>query len=120
MIRLTYKDSVYTIQELSEMSGIEPATLRNRLRRGYTAEEAVRPIPIADSVKEFCEASYWHDWIGHSTAELYEVYWRWCRAYLYTPLNIKAFTRQIMGIYPNLKTVPTKKDTGSCRIIRER
>ena len=120
MIRLTYKDSVYTIQELSEMSGIEPATLRNRLRRGYTAEEAVRPIPVADSVKEFCEASHWYDWLGMSTSYLHEIYWKWCIQHGYNPLQIKGFTRQVMGMYPNLKTVPTKTDNGSCRIIRER
>ena len=120
MIRLTYRDSVHTVKELSEMSGIAEATIRDRLRRGYTAAEAVRAIPIADSVKEFCESSYYLDWIGMSTSYLHEIYWKWCIQNGYTPLQIKGFTRQVMKMYPNLKTVPTKKENGACRIIRER
>lgn len=120
MIRLKYRDSTYTINELSEISGIPVHTLRERLRRGYTPEEAVRPIPISDSVKEFCESSYWYDWIGMSTAYLHEIYWRWCIQHGYHPIHIKGFTRQLMKMYPNLKTVPTKTDSGSCRVIRER
>jgi hypothetical protein len=120
MIHLTYKDKVYSVQELSEMSGIAEATIRDRLRRGYTAEEAVRITPMADSVKEFCNASYYLDWVGLSTAQLHEVYWKWCVGNGYSPLQIKGFTRQVMKMYPNLKTVPTKKEHGSCRIIRER
>lgn len=120
MIRVTYKDSTHTIHELSEISGIEPATLRDRLRRGYPIEEALKPIPVVDSVKEFCDSSYYLDWIGISTKCLYEIYWKWCIQHGYTAIQIKGFTRQVMSLYPNLKTVPTKKGNSSYRVIRER
>lgn len=120
MIRVTYNDSVYTIHELSEMSGIAPATLRDRLRRGHTVEEAIKVTPVTDSVREFCEASWWKDWIGTSTSSLYENYWQWCMSHGYSPIHIKGFTRQLMKIYPNLKVVPQLKDGMYYRMIRER
>lgn len=115
-----YKGQSYTVNQLSEISGIAPHTLRDRFRRGYTVEQAIKPQPVNDSVREFCEASYYKDWIGMSTSYLYKIYWKWCVSEGYTPLQLKGFTRQIMSMYPNLKTVPTRKKTECCRIIRER
>ena len=115
-----YKGMIYTIDELALISGIEPATIRDRLRRGYSVEQAVQVTPIHDSVKGFCESSWYEDWIGTSTMSLHKIYWKWCISNGYTPLQQQGFTRQILKLYPQLKTVPTRYDTHCCRVIRER
>ena len=120
MMQLEYRGELYTVNELSDMSGVSTVSLRDRLRRGFTVEEAVQIIATDESVKEFCDASWYQDWIGVSTTYLYEIYWRWCISNGYRPIQQCGFTRQIFKLYPNLKTVPTKTDNGSCRIIRER
>lgn len=120
MKRYAYRGGVYSITELSEMSGIAPHTLRDRLRRGYPVEEAVKMTATHDSVREFGEASYWKDWIGLSTNDLHAVYWRWCVSQGYTPLQLKGFSRQLFANFPMLKTVPTSKRDGNYRVIRER
>ena len=56
MRQYEYRGQPHTINQLSEMSGIAPATIRDRLRRGYSVEQAVRPIATNDSVEAFCEA----------------------------------------------------------------
>ena len=120
MKQLEYKGEIYTINELSEMSGISGASLRDRLRRGFTVEEAVQIVATDESVKEFCDASWYKDWIGMSTTYLYEIYWRWSVSNGYKPISQCSFTRQLFKLYPNLKTVPTRKADSSGRIIRER
>ena len=73
MAKYDFKGSWYTPNELSEMSGIPAHTLRDRLRRGYSIEEAITAVPTQTSVKEFCDASLWEDWIGMSMSDLYEI-----------------------------------------------
>ena len=48
----------YTPNALSEISGIPAHTIRDRIRRGYSVEEAVKPIATHDSVREFSESSW--------------------------------------------------------------
>ena len=120
MKRYYLKNHWYTVNELSEMSGVQPHTLRDRLRRGYSVEEAVSLAPTATSVKEFCEASWYEDWIGMSINDLYEIYWKWCIQSGYTALQKQGFSRQIMSVYPMLKTVPTKRGDKCHRVIRLR
>lgn len=120
MLRFNYRGELLTVNELSEMSGIAPATIRDRLRRGYPIEEAVKIVATQESIKAFSEASYWHDWIGMSASDLYKIYWKWCIGNGYTASTQTAFGRQIMQMYPNLKTVPTTVGDKSYRIIRER
>jgi hypothetical protein len=115
-----YRGKLLTIDELSSMSGIERATIRDRIRRGYSVEQAMSICPVHDSVKEFCESSWYEDWIGMSTKYLYAIYWKWCIEHGYTALQHQGFTRQILKLYPQLKTVPTRTDTHCCRIIREK
>ena len=120
MLKLLYKDQIMTVNELSEISGIAPATIRDRLRRGFSVEEAVRESAVNDSVREFADASWWEDWIGHSTDYVYEIYFEWCFGNGYEPLQKQGFTRHIMSMYPNLKTVPSRRNGGCCRVVRER
>lgn len=120
MNRYVYRDKWLTIHELSEMSGIAPHTLRDRIRRGFSVEQAVRPTPVHDSVGQFCEASYWKDWIGMSINDLYEIYWKWSIQNGYHTTTKQGFSRQLATIYPQLKTVPTAKGDGCKRIIRLR
>ena len=120
MNRYEYRGHFRTIKELSELSGIAPPTLRDRLRRGYSVAEAVKIVPTNDSVAEFIQASYWKDWIGMSTAYLYEIYWKWCVSNQYTPTTKQGFSRHLFKLHPNLKTVSAKKDSGCYRVIRER
>ena len=112
--------SWYSTKQLSEMSGIPTHTIRDRLRRGYSLEEAIKVTAVHDSVKEFCAASYYLDWIGMSIADLYQIYWRWCLSNEYTAMEKRGFSRQINSIYPMLKTVPTTRKDGCHRIIRLR
>lgn len=116
MRKLVYNGNVYTINELSELSGIAPATIRDRLRRGYSVEQAVKIVATDESVEQFSEASWWEDWIGIPMSDLHRIYWQWCVSGGYAPLHIQGFSRQLMALYPNLKTVPTR----GVRIIREK
>ena len=120
MIKLEYKGEIYTIAELSVMSGIDAATLRDRLRRGYTVDEAVQIVPTVESVNEFCEASWYKDWIGMSSTYLYEIYWKWCISNGYNPVTQRGFTRHILKLNANLKLVVTHTDAGCVRLYRER
>mgnify|MGYP002512933933 CR=1 FL=1 len=120
MVRHLYRDKWYTPNELSELSGIPAHTIRDRLRRGFSVEEAVKPVATKDSVKEFGAASLWEDWLGMAISDLYKIYWKWCVSHEYTPLQIQGFSRQLMGMYPMLKIVPTKRDGKYGRVIRLR
>ena len=119
-MKYEYKGSWYSPNQLSEMSGIPAHTIRDRLRRGYSIEEAIKVVATQDSVKEFCAASLWEDWIGMSINDLFKIYWRWSVSHGYTPLQIQGFSRQLMSMYPMLKTVPTKREDKCVRIIRLR
>ena len=120
MARHLYRGNWYTPIELSEMSGIPAHTIRDRLRRGFSVEEAVKMVATKESVKEFSAASLWEDWIGMPMSDLYKIYWKWCVSHGYTPLQIQGFSRQLMSMYPMLKTVPTRRMDGCYRIIRMR
>ena len=115
-----YNGNLYSINELSEMSGIASATIRDRLRRGYSIEEAVKAVATNESVVQFAESSWWEDWIGMPISGLYKIYWRWCIQNGYTAIQIQGFSRQLMSMYPNLKTVPNKVDGRSIRVIKEK
>lgn len=116
MKQLEYRGRTYTIRELSEMSGIAPTAIRDRLRRGYSVEEAIKITVTQDSIEAFANASWWEDWIGMPMNNLFEIYWRWCVANDYTPSSKQKFSRHLFQIYPNLKTVPMN----GVRIIREK
>lgn len=120
MARHEFNGSWYTPNELSEMSGVAAHTIRDRLRRGYSVEEAIKTVATTVSVKEFCDASHWEDWLGMPIDDLYQIYWKWCVSHGYTPLSKQGFSRQLMLKYPMLKTVPTKMDSGYARIVRLR
>ena len=119
-MKYLYKGAWYTPNQLSEISGIAAHTIRDRLRRGYTIEEAVKVAPVSQSVREFNEASHWEDWIGMSIDALHTIYWKWCVSHGYQPLSKQGFSRQLMGLYPFLKTVPTKRGDKCYRLIRMR
>lgn len=119
MDRHMYKGELLTVNELSYMSGIAPATIRDRIRRGYSVEQAVRMNPIDDGVVEFCKASLVNDWFGMAISDLHKIYWKWCVSHEYQPLGVQAFSRQIMTMYP-IKTVPTKRGNKCYRIIRRK
>lgn len=110
----------YTTAELSELSGIAPHTLRDRLRRGYSIEQAVRPALTDISVEQFSEASWWEDWLGMSINDIHTIYWKWCISHEYTPLPKQSFSRHLMHLYPQLKSTPNRTNEGSMRVIRLR
>ena len=121
-MRYELNGSWYTPNELSEISGIAAHTIRDRLRRGFSVEEAVKVIPIQESVKAFSEASWYEDWVGMSVNDLYEIYFRWCisEGYEYIEVSKQGFSRQLFSMYPNLKIVPSKRKNKCERIIRKR
>lgn len=120
MARYELNGKWYTPNELSDLSGIHPHTIRDRLRRGFPVEEAVKVIPKHDSITEFGESSWYEDWIGVSINDLHKIYWKWCIEHGYAPIQKQGFSRQLLGMYPMLKTVPTKKGDKCFRIIRLR
>lgn len=120
MARYELNGKWYTPNELSEISGIPAHTIRDRLRRGYPVEEAVKVVATQNSVLEFGEASWYEDWIGMSINDLHKIYWKWCIEHGYSPVGKQGFSRQLMGMYPMLKTVPTKKGDKYFRVIRMR
>ena len=120
MSKYEFKGNWYTPKELEEITGIKAHTIRDRLRRGYSIEEAIKVTAIQESVREFCEASLWEDWIGMPMSDLFEIYWRWCIQNGYTAIQLQGFSRHLLSMYPMLKTVPTKKGNKCQRIIRMR
>jgi phage/plasmid-associated DNA primase len=120
MGRFNLNGSWYTPKELAEMSGLNAHTIRDRLRRGFSVEEAIKVVATKDSVKEFCDASLWEDWIGMPISDLYKIYWRWCIQNGYTAVQKQGFSRQLMKMYPMLKTVPTRRGDKCYRVIRMR
>lgn len=120
MKKYLYNQELYSIKELSEMSGITEYTIRERLRRGYPIEECVQAIPTQESVKEFCEVSWWKDWIDTSIDELYTTYWKWCVKNDYSPLSKQGFSRQCLSRYPMLKVIPARYGDKYFRMIRLR
>lgn len=120
MAKYNYKGGWYTPDELAEMSGLSAQTIRDRLRRGYSVEECVKVVATHESIKEFADASYWDDWIGLSVNDLYEIYWKWCISHGYKPLQKQGFSRQLLGMHPMLKTIPTKRGERCFRVIRMR
>ena len=119
-MRYEYRGKAYSVKELSEMSGIAEATIRYRLRKGYSVSEAVKMVATNDSVFQFTEASWWEDWISMPISGLYKIYWSWCISNGYNPLHIQGFSRQLFQMFPNLKTVPSRVDGKCLRVIRER
>jgi hypothetical protein len=121
MTRYEYNGSWYTPTELSELSGVAAHTIRDRLRRGFSVEEVIKVIPVQESVKAFCDASYYEDWIGMSINALYKIYFKWCISNGYEiRISKQGFSRQIFSMYPNLKIVPTKRGNKCERVIRRR
>lgn len=120
MMKFAYRGNIVTVNELAEMSGVRPHTFRDRLRRGYTVEQAVRPYPVHESVEHFYEASCVTDWVGMPINDLYEIYWKWCVSHQFTPTSKVGFSRQLKSMNPAIKTVPTQKGDGCKRIIRLR
>ena len=109
MKQYLYKDNVYNIKELSEMSGIKYTTLAERLKRGYTVEEAVSAnTKIPESVIQFDHHSDYTDWDGLTSDKLYENYMMWCLKYT-MPIESKVhFTRCVKRLHPNIRFVPTR------------
>ena len=120
MARYELNGNWYTPNQLEELSGVKAHTIRDRLRRGYTVEEAIKVAPTQDGIREFAESSWYEDWVGMPISYLYEIYWKWCVSNGYTPLQIQGFSRQLLSMYPMLKTVPTKRDGKCYRIVRLR
>jgi len=116
----SYNGKMMDINQLSELSGIAPHTIRDRLRRGYSIEEAVKQQPLLESVKEYCNSSWYEDWIGKSISEVYQDYWRWCDTNGFEPTNKQHFSRQIATIYPMLYTVANLRGNTYNRYIRLR
>ena len=120
MSKYEFRGKLYTIRELSELSGIAPATIRDRLRRGYPVEQAARPVATNESVEQFSEASWWEDWVAMSISDLHAIYWKWCVSNGYTPLPKQPFSRQLLRLYPQLRTIPIYQGGKYQRVIRLR
>lgn len=104
-----YRGQMYNARELSDLCGVNYKTLVDRLRRGYSVEEAVADQPrVPDSVIEFELASHPPDWDGMVNEELYRIYHEWCVNNDYVPENSIHFTRSIKRLLPNIRIVPTR------------
>lgn len=109
MRHFLYNDQVFTGKQLAEFTGVSYTTLMERIKRGYTVEEAVESAQkIPESIQAFTEASDYHDWAGLVNSELYKIYRDWCARNDQEPESSVHFTRCIKRIYPNIRIVPTR------------
>lgn len=111
MKQYLYKDQLLNGKELAAKCGIKYTTLMERLRRGYTLEEAVQSEPkVPDSILEFDNASDYMQWEGMTNAELYEIYVKWCGNpdHKYSVESDVHFSRCIKQLHPNIRIVPAR------------
>lgn len=118
-----YKGETYNIRELSDLSGVNYTTICERLKRGYTVEEALSDgYKIPESVEEFFHASHPPDWDRMTTDHLFDIYATWCRRHDYEVESKVHFVRSIKRCVPLLKVIPSRVRTSDgvkyCRIIR--
>lgn len=123
MKKIFYDGQWFNLSELAEYSGIKYTTLCNRLRRGYTVEDAVHSdARVPDSVKEFMLASHPPDWDGMNNEELYKIYFNWCMKNGFTKESKIYFLRSLRQLLPSMRIVTTRvKEYGEVhyrRIIR--
>lgn len=103
-----------TPKEISEKYGIPTYVLYKRLASGYPAEQAVLAEPMKPNVKEWMDNWMgWRNFVGCSTDEVYNDYWRWYQKYWYKTddsymENKIGLMRMICKRYPELKIVPNK------------
>lgn len=104
-----YKGKMYTLSELSKLSGINYTTLAERLNRGYSIDEAIAYTPkIANSVQGFVDASTPSDWDGLPNEELYKLYRNWCLRNDFRPESQVHFSRCLRRLVVNLRIVPSR------------
>lgn len=104
-----YRNQLLTMRELADLTGVNYTTLVERLKRGYTVEEAVADEQrVPESVHEFVDASYPPDWDGLVNEELYKTYTQWCDRNDYEAESNVHFTRCIKRLIPTLRVVPTR------------
>lgn len=104
-----YRNQLYTMRELADLTGVNYTTMVERLKRGYTVEEAVADEPrVPDSINAFVEASYPPDWDGMVNADLYKAYAKWCDRNDYRAESNVQFARCVKKVIPTLRTVPSR------------
>lgn len=95
-----YGDGMTTIQELSNKYGIKYTTLVERLKRGYTVEEAIAGERMPESVKQFVDNSYPPDWNGLLNEDLYKRYVEWCDKHDFERESQVHFSRCLKKLVP--------------------
>lgn len=120
MKTILYKGQTYSVKELADLSGIKYTTLCERLKRGYTVDEAVSDnTRIPESVREFVDHSDEHDWDGLTNEKLHAIYWKWCKNNEYTPESIVHFIRCVRQLIPNMRVVTSRvKENGTVNYKR--
>ena len=104
-----YKGKMYTLSELSKLSGVKYTTLAERLNRGYTVQQAISDhAKISDSVQGFVDASTPSDWDGLPNEELYKLYRNWCLRNDFQPESQVHFSRCLRRLVANLRIVPSR------------
>lgn len=120
MKRFLYKGKLYNLRQLSEVSGIKYSTLAERIKRGYTVEEAVSwDLRVPTSVLEFDSGADYRDWHGVRMSDLYQSYWQWCLTNGHRPESNAHFSRNIRRLHPNIRVVPTRvKSYGGVEYVK--
>lgn len=109
MKQYLYRGNTYSIRELSEISGIKYTTLAERLKRGYTVDEAVcGNTRIPESIIQFDNHSDYTDWDGLVSEQVYKIYISWCLKHHFNVESKVHFTRCIKRLHPNIRFVPTR------------
>lgn len=104
-----HNGKMYTLSELSKLSGINYTTLAERLNRGYSIDEAITYTPkVANSVQSFVDASTPFDWDGLPNEELYKLYRNWCLRNDFQPESQVHFSRCLRRLVANLRIVPSR------------
>lgn len=114
-----YKGELLTIEQLHNISGLSKEVIRSRLRKGYSAEEAIADSVVKKSIKTFINENDWHDWVNKPTNYVYQQYCAWCKEKDYPSESKTHFMRQLLGIIPWLVSTPNKtRDGKSIRVLR--
>lgn len=109
MKKLLYKGNLYTGKELADFTGVKYTTLMERLRRGYTVEEAVADESrIPASVQAFVDEYDVMSLNGQTCKEVFNTYRCFCVIHHLIPETQVHFGKSIKRLLPNFRMVPTR------------
>lgn len=113
MKQYLYNGQLYSGKELAELSGVKYTTLMERIKRGYSVEEAIADgTRVPESILVFCDEYDPADWNGLENGQLYMTYRAWCIENNYIPETQVHFSRSLKRqLGERYHIVPTRVTT---------